>query len=176
MSRAKESAARAEEILNRLLSHGRMRCWQQKEKRADGKVFACSYARKKNACVKNGVLLSLTAQEKSDTEGGEMKLLFKQRMFSWFDSYDVYREDGSVAYTVEGKLAWGHKLIIYDGALKAILDLAANYPCAGTAFVGWFLLHGAFQRAGEGTKCMMQLWAYLKQSGFCVSDFLVHRG
>lgn len=45
-----------------------------------------------------------------------MKLLFKQRMFSWFDSYDVYREDGSVAYTVEGKLAWGHKLIIYDGA------------------------------------------------------------
>ena len=37
-----------------------------------------------------------------------MKLYFKQRFFSWFDSYDIYYEDGSVAYTVEGKLAWGH--------------------------------------------------------------------
>ena len=31
-----------------------------------------------------------------------MKLLFKQRFFSWFDSYDIYYEDGDVAYTVEG--------------------------------------------------------------------------
>lgn len=41
-----------------------------------------------------------------------MKLLFKQRFFSWLDSYDIYYEDGSVAYTVEGQLAWGHKLVI----------------------------------------------------------------
>ena len=25
-----------------------------------------------------------------------MKLWFKQRFFSWFDSYDIYHEDGSV--------------------------------------------------------------------------------
>ena len=25
-----------------------------------------------------------------------MKLYFKQRFFSWFDSYDIYHEDGSV--------------------------------------------------------------------------------
>ena len=43
-----------------------------------------------------------------------MKLYFKQRFFSWFDSYDIYYEDGSVAYTVEGKLAWGHCLHILD--------------------------------------------------------------
>jgi len=43
-----------------------------------------------------------------------MKLLFKQRFFSWFDSYDIYYEDGSVAYTVEGKLDWGHCLHILD--------------------------------------------------------------
>lgn len=43
-----------------------------------------------------------------------MRLLFKQRFFSWFDSYDIYYEDGSVAYTVQGKLSWGHKLVIYD--------------------------------------------------------------
>lgn len=41
-----------------------------------------------------------------------MRLLFKQRFFSWLDSYDIYHEDGSVAYTVEGKLSWGHKLVI----------------------------------------------------------------
>ena len=37
-----------------------------------------------------------------------MKLYFKQRMFSWFDSYDIYHMDdsGAVAFTVEGKLAW----------------------------------------------------------------------
>ena len=42
-----------------------------------------------------------------------MKLLFKQRFFSWFDSYDIYHEDGSTAFTVEGKLSWGHRLEIY---------------------------------------------------------------
>lgn len=43
-----------------------------------------------------------------------MKLLFKQRMFSWFDSYDIYNEQGDTAFTVKGQLAWGHKLVIYD--------------------------------------------------------------
>ena len=43
-----------------------------------------------------------------------MKLLFKQRMFSWFDSYDIYDENGNTVYTVEGRLAWGHRLIIYN--------------------------------------------------------------
>ena len=28
-----------------------------------------------------------------------MKLYFKQRFFSWFDSYDIYYEGGDVAYT-----------------------------------------------------------------------------
>lgn len=43
-----------------------------------------------------------------------MKLLFKQRFFSWFDSYDIYDEDGEVVYSVKGELSWGHKLCIYD--------------------------------------------------------------
>lgn len=43
-----------------------------------------------------------------------MKLLFKQRLFSWFDSYDIYYEDGSIAYTVRGQFAWGHCLKIFD--------------------------------------------------------------
>lgn len=43
-----------------------------------------------------------------------MRLLFKQRFFSWFDSYDIYDEAGNVAYVVKGQLSWGHKLLIYD--------------------------------------------------------------
>ena len=43
-----------------------------------------------------------------------MRLLFKQRLFSWFDSYDIYDENGNTVYTVEGKLAWGHCLHILD--------------------------------------------------------------
>lgn len=43
-----------------------------------------------------------------------MKLLFKQRLFSWFDSYDIYYENGEVAYSVKGQLAWGHKFAVYD--------------------------------------------------------------
>lgn len=43
-----------------------------------------------------------------------MKLLFKQRMFSWFDSYDIYDEVGNTMYVVKGQLSWGHCLKIFD--------------------------------------------------------------
>lgn len=43
-----------------------------------------------------------------------MKLWFKQRFFSWFDSYDIYNEAGETVYTVKGQFAWGHLLKIYD--------------------------------------------------------------
>ena len=43
-----------------------------------------------------------------------MKLLFKQRFFSWLDSYDVFDEDGQTVYTVKGQLSWTHKLKIFD--------------------------------------------------------------
>lgn len=43
-----------------------------------------------------------------------MRLLFKQRFFSWFDSYDIYDEEGNTVYTVKGQLSWGHCLKIYD--------------------------------------------------------------
>lgn len=49
-----------------------------------------------------------------------MKLLFKQRMFSWLCSYDIYGEDGQTVYTVKGELAWGHQLRIYDATGNAI--------------------------------------------------------
>lgn len=45
-----------------------------------------------------------------------MKMIFKQRFFSWFDSYDIYDEDGNVLFTVEGQLSWGHCLHILDAS------------------------------------------------------------
>ena len=45
-----------------------------------------------------------------------MKMLFKQRLFSWFDSYDIYDENGRTLFTVEGRLSWGHCLHILNAA------------------------------------------------------------
>jgi len=39
-----------------------------------------------------------------------MKLLFKERLFSWLDSYDVYDENGDIIFTVKGVLSWGNYL------------------------------------------------------------------
>ena len=57
-----------------------------------------------------------------------MKLYFKQRFFSWFDSYDIYHEDGSVAYTVEGKLSWGHCLHILNPQGEHIATVQQRVP------------------------------------------------
>lgn len=43
-----------------------------------------------------------------------MIMRFKQRFFSWFDSYDIYDDAGNVLFEVKGQLAWGHCLKIYD--------------------------------------------------------------
>ena len=43
-----------------------------------------------------------------------MKLLFRQRLFSWFDSYDIYDENGETFCTVKGQLSWGHCLKVFD--------------------------------------------------------------
>ena len=43
-----------------------------------------------------------------------MKLLFKQRAFSWLDSYDIFDEAGKVIYEVKGQLSLGHCFEILD--------------------------------------------------------------
>lgn len=49
-----------------------------------------------------------------------MKLLFQQRFFSWFDSYDIYNEANETVYTVKGQLSWGHCLKIFDAQRREI--------------------------------------------------------
>lgn len=43
-----------------------------------------------------------------------MKMLFKQRFFTWLDSYDIYDETGNPIFVVKGQLSWGHCLKIFD--------------------------------------------------------------
>lgn len=44
-----------------------------------------------------------------------MKLLIKQRVFSWTDSYDIYDEDGNPKYFVKAEFfALGHQIHVYD--------------------------------------------------------------
>lgn len=50
-----------------------------------------------------------------------MKLLIKQRVFSWTDTYDVYDEDGYVKYFVKAEFfAFGHVLHVYDTADREV--------------------------------------------------------
>ena len=48
-----------------------------------------------------------------------MRMYFKQRLFSWFDSYDIYDEQGNTLYVVKGQLSWGHCLKIFDKCINA---------------------------------------------------------
>lgn len=43
-----------------------------------------------------------------------MKLLFKQKFFTWFDSYNIFDEVGNVFFHVQGQLSWGHLFYIYN--------------------------------------------------------------
>jgi len=56
-----------------------------------------------------------------------MVLTFKQKFFSWFDSFDIYDSTGKPVYEVRGQMSWGHMFKIYDmrgnevGALKEVV-------------------------------------------------------
>lgn len=50
-----------------------------------------------------------------------MKLLIKQRIFSWRDSYDVYDESGEAKYTIKSEpFSFGHQLHVYDRNQKEV--------------------------------------------------------
>ena len=50
-----------------------------------------------------------------------MKLLIKQRVFSWTDSYDIYDENGNAKYCVKAEfLSIGHRLHVYDATGQEI--------------------------------------------------------
>lgn len=83
-----------------------------------------------------------------------MKLLFKQKFFSWLDSYDVFTESGETLYTVKGQLAWGHTLKIFD--------IAGN--CLGTVKERVFSFLPKFEMYRKDTYlgCIKKEFTFLK--------------
>lgn len=81
-----------------------------------------------------------------------MKLLFKQRLFSWFDSYDIYDEFGNIQYIVKGQLSWGHCLKIFKpsgeviGTVKerVLTFLPQFYMYRGNEHIGFIKKEFAF--------------------------------
>lgn len=77
-----------------------------------------------------------------------MRLYFKQRFFSWFDSYDIYNENGDVLYTVQGQMAWGHKLQIYNASGQHVGTLREQI----LTFLPRFDIHLGDEHVGTITK------------------------
>lgn len=101
-----------------------------------------------------------------------MRLHFKQRLFSWFDSYDIYDEQGNTVYEVKGQLSWGHLFKIMDaygnelGAVRQVIftflpkfeiiragqslgyirkELTFMYPKYDFDFTGWHVEGSIFE-------------------------------
>ena len=90
-----------------------------------------------------------------------MRLLFKQRMFSWFDSYDIYNEEGETVYVVKGQMSWGHCLKIFDaqgcevGTVKErILSFLPKFELyKGDTYVGCISKEFSFFRPRYNIDC-----------------------
>lgn len=56
-----------------------------------------------------------------------MKLLFKQRIFSWLDSYDIYDEKGETVYTVKGQLSFGLNFLFIISMVNILVRSKKKY-------------------------------------------------
>jgi len=102
-----------------------------------------------------------------------MKLLFKQRMFSWFDSYDIYDEAGNTVFTVKGRMSWGKQLEIYDavgcrvGMLKQrpslfrpIFDIYIGDFCVGSVVKEFTFFRPSFHIDCNGWQIEGEWWEW----------------
>jgi uncharacterized protein YxjI len=90
-----------------------------------------------------------------------VQLLFKQRFFSWFDSYDIYDAQGRTVFTVEGKMSWGHRLHILnaDGehiatVKQRVMTFLPRFELyEGDAYVGCITKEFSFFRPSFSVDC-----------------------
>ena len=108
-----------------------------------------------------------------------MKLLFKQRMFSWFDSYDVYDDAGNTVYTVKGQLSFGHCLKIYDasgnelGTVKErVFSFLPRFEIyRGDDYIGCITKEFSFFRPKFSVDCMgWQVDGDFMEWDYCILD------
>ena len=100
-----------------------------------------------------------------------MRLLFKQRFFSWFDSYDIYDEQDRVVFSVEGKMSWGHCLHILNASGEHIATVKRRVM----TFLPRFELYEGEQYVG----CIVKEFSFFRPrfsvdcNGWCVDgDFM----
>ena len=102
-----------------------------------------------------------------------MKLLLRQRIFSWFDSFDIYDEEDRTVFTVEGQLSWGHRLEIYDptgahlGTVKErVLTFLPQFELyAGEQYLGCIRKEFTFFRPSFTLTSMAGAWTATGWSG-----------
>ena len=87
-----------------------------------------------------------------------MKLLFKQRAFTWFDSYDIFDEAGDTVYTVQGRLAWGHRLEVLTFRPRFSLFIGEN--CVGQLRKEFALFKPVFTLDCNGWEIEGSFWEW----------------
>ena len=61
-----------------------------------------------------------------------MRLLIKQRVFSWGEKFDIYDEVGNVKYFVKGDIfSFGHQLHVFDmqnNEIGSVHEVIFSFP------------------------------------------------
>lgn len=104
-----------------------------------------------------------------------MRLLIKQRVFSWTDSYDIYNENGEPVYFVRADFfSIGHRLRIYDCrtqeeigliqervlTLLHTFDITVKGNYTGCIRRKWSLFHPAYEVEYNGWQVSGDFWAW----------------
>ncbi len=92
-----------------------------------------------------------------------MKLCLRQRVFTWFDTYDVTSEDGVTFFTIRGQLAlFHHRLVAFDSRGVEVASLEEQM----LTFRKRFFLDIYGRYSGE----LVKEWTFLQPRFFL--DFL----
>ena len=110
-----------------------------------------------------------------------MKLLIKQKLFSWLDSFDIFDEDGNTVYTVKGEDDFHICLHVYDASgqeVGTIVERFLHFPefefdvYVNGAYVGRIKREPTLFRTkfdidynGWGTKGNLLRWKYTVSDG-----------
>ena len=103
-----------------------------------------------------------------------MKLLIKQRVFSWTDTYDIYDENGEAKYFVKSEfLSIGHKIHVYDrydrevGMVREKLlkllptfEIDVDGETVGTVKKKWTFLRPKYEIDCNGWQCDGTIWGW----------------
>ena len=103
-----------------------------------------------------------------------MRLMIKQRVFAWTDTYDIYDEWGNKKYFVKSEfLSIGHKIHVYDrydrevGMVREKLlkllptfEIDVDGETVGTVKKKWTFLRPKYEIDCNGWQCDGTIWGW----------------